>query len=80
MCGVRRAVQPGGDGWRLYRVDDPDDECEEILAAYCKICAMSEFGGSWVERKEADYDARRKHQHFQRRRFRAEQLRVVREC
>ena len=55
---VRRvwpSVWPEAKGWRrLYRVEDPDEEGEEILAAYCRACAVTEFGGSWAERKEAE--------------------------
>ena len=51
-CG--RPSGPEAKGWRLYRVEDPDEEGEEILAAYCRRCAVTGFGESWAERKEAD--------------------------
>ena len=51
-CG--RPSGPEARGWRLYRVEDPDEEGEEILVAYCKACALTEFGGSWAEHREAD--------------------------
>ena len=51
-CG--RPSAPEAKGWRLYRVEDPDEEGEEILAAYCRACAVTELGGWWVERQEAD--------------------------
>jgi hypothetical protein len=49
-----RPSGPEAKGWRLYRVEDPDEEGEEILAADCRGCAVTEFGESWAERKEAD--------------------------
>jgi hypothetical protein len=39
-------------GWRLLRVDVPDEDEEPILAAYCPYCAEREFGVS--RRAEAD--------------------------
>ena len=51
-CGRPSGLE--AKGWRLYRVEDPDEEGEEILAAYCKTCALTEFGKWWAERKEAD--------------------------
>ena len=50
-CG--RPSGPEAKGWRLYRVEDPDEEGEEILAAYCRACAVTAFG-PWAERSEAD--------------------------
>jgi hypothetical protein len=41
-------------GWRLYHAEDPDDEDELVLAAYCNICAVREFGESRAERKKAE--------------------------
>jgi len=51
-CG--RPSGPEAKGWRLYRVEDPDEEGEEILAAYCRACAVTEFWGYRAEPKEAD--------------------------
>ena len=48
-----RPSGPEAKGWRLYRVEDPDEEGEEILAAYCRACAVTAFG-PWAERSEAD--------------------------
>jgi hypothetical protein len=31
-------------GWRLYRVDDPEEDSEPKLAAYCPTCAAGVFG------------------------------------
>lgn len=31
-------------GWRLRRVDVPDEDPEPQLAAYCSSCATREFG------------------------------------
>jgi hypothetical protein len=31
-------------GWRLYRVDEPGEDEEPELAAYCADCAEREFG------------------------------------
>jgi hypothetical protein len=41
-------------GWRLYHAEDPDEEGEVVLAAYCRVCAVREFGELRAERKESD--------------------------
>ena len=53
-CG--RPSGPEAKGWRLYRTDDEDEPGGEVtvLAAYCRACAVREFGELRAERKEAD--------------------------
>jgi hypothetical protein len=38
-------------GWRLYRVDDPEEDEEPELAAYCRSCAEREFGPARVRER-----------------------------
>jgi hypothetical protein len=40
-CGRPSAAE--AKGWRLYRVDVPDEDPEPLLAAYCASCAAREF-------------------------------------
>ena len=40
--------------WRLYLVDDPDEDEESVLAAYCPTCAVREFGESRAERTRTE--------------------------
>ena len=51
-CG--RPSAPEAKGWRLYRVEDPDEEGEEVLAAYCRMCAVTELGEWRARAQEAD--------------------------
>jgi hypothetical protein len=41
-CG--RTSSPEAKGWRLCRVDVPEEDPEPQLAAYCSSCATREFG------------------------------------
>ena len=40
-CG--RPSSPEAKGWRLYRLDVPDEDPEPELAACCSYCAVREF-------------------------------------
>jgi transposase InsO family protein len=40
-CG--RPSSPEAKGWRLYRIDVPEEDDEPTLAAYCAVCAYVEF-------------------------------------
>ena len=51
-CG--RPSGPEARNWRLYRIEDPDEEGEEILAAYCSRCALRELGELRVKRNDAE--------------------------
>lgn len=49
-----RPSGPEAKGWRLYRVDVPDEDLEPILAAYCPACAAREFGTVSKDRAAGD--------------------------
>jgi hypothetical protein len=41
-CGAKPDER--AEGWRGYRVDDPDQNEPLELAFYCRYCAQREFG------------------------------------
>lgn len=51
-CG--RPSSPEARGWRLYHAEDPDEEGEIVLVAYCPACAVREFGDARAGRAETD--------------------------
>jgi hypothetical protein len=53
-CG--RPSGPEARGWRLYRADDENEPDSEVtvLTAYCRACAIREFGELRARRKEAE--------------------------